>query len=108
MNYLEVFLIENNRNWRSWIYWFPSYKKIDKEGHEVLILDVLHPYYSIERKKCHLEFVSEAGKFHFYQESLIHNEDKVREIFISFKPEIVIHLAAIPGVPHSIAARMSM
>lgn len=79
-------------------------RRLIKEGHEVLILDVLHPYYSIERKKRHLEFVSEAGKFHFYQESLIHNEDKVREIFISFKPEIVIHLAAIPGVPHSIAA----
>jgi UDP-glucuronate 4-epimerase len=77
-------------------------RRLIKEGHDVLIIDELHPYYSIERKKRHLEFVSEAGKFVFYQKSLIHNANEARDIFLSFKPEAAIHLAAIPGVPHSI------
>lgn len=28
-------------------------RRLIKEGHDVLVLDELHPYYSIERKKRH-------------------------------------------------------
>ncbi|MDN3018800.1 GDP-mannose 4,6-dehydratase [Paenibacillus sp. BSR1-1] len=77
-------------------------RKLIHEGHEVVIIDELHPYYSINRKNRHLEFIKESGEFRFFQKSLIHNEKEVRDIFLSFQPEAVIHLAAIPGVPHSI------
>lgn len=79
-------------------------RRLLKEGHDVLIIDELHPYYSIERKKRHLEFAREAGEFIFSKKSLLHDAEEVKNIFLSFKPEVVIHLAAIPGVPHSIAA----
>ncbi|WP_284037410.1 NAD-dependent epimerase/dehydratase family protein [Neobacillus sp. 114] len=76
--------------------------RLIKEGHQVLIIDELHPYYSVERKKRQLEMIKRAGKFTFYQKSLIHHEGEVRDLFHLFKPDKVIHLAAIPGVPNSI------
>ncbi|WML27929.1 NAD-dependent epimerase/dehydratase family protein [Neobacillus sp. OS1-33] len=79
-------------------------RRLLKGGHEVLIIDELHPYYSVARKKRQLEFVREAGEFAFFQKSLLHDEAEVKEIFLSYKPEMVIHLAAIPGVSHSISA----
>lgn len=79
-------------------------RRLLKEGHEVLIIDELHPYYSVDRKKRQLEFASEAGEFAFFQKSLLKDEVEVKEIFLSYQPEMVIHLAAIPGVPYSIEA----
>jgi UDP-glucuronate 4-epimerase len=79
-------------------------RKLLTEGHEVLIIDELHPYYSVARKKRQLEFARGAGEFAFFQKSLLNDEAEVKEIFLSYKPEMVIHLAAIPGVSHSIAA----
>ncbi|GHH98609.1 NAD-dependent epimerase/dehydratase family protein [Neobacillus kokaensis] len=78
-------------------------RRLIQEGHDVLIIDELHDYYAIERKKRHLEWIEEAGAFAFYRKSLIHDADEVKSLFMSFNPEIVIHLAAIPGVPHSIS-----
>lgn len=77
-------------------------RKLLTEGHDVLIIDELHPYYSVERKMRQLEFAREAGEFTFIKKSLLHDQEEVKEIFQSYKPDIVIHLAAIPGVPLSI------
>lgn len=77
-------------------------RKLLAKGHEVLIIDELHPYYSVYKKERHLDLIREAGEFTFIQNSLLKNEEIIKDIFMSFKADIVIHLAAIPGVPRSI------
>ncbi|WP_064092556.1 NAD-dependent epimerase/dehydratase family protein [Rossellomorea aquimaris] len=79
-------------------------RKLLQEKHEVLIIDNFHPYYLPERKKQQLSFVEEMGEFTFIQENLLSEEAGLREVFQQFKADCVIHLAAIPGVSHSITA----
>ncbi|RSD27651.1 NAD-dependent epimerase/dehydratase family protein [Mesobacillus subterraneus] len=75
--------------------------KMLKEQHELAILDNLHPYYSVERKKQHLEVIKLAGDFEFYQSDLLDREETIR-IIEKFSPEAIVHLAALPGVAYSI------
>lgn len=72
-------------------------RRFIEKGHEVTVVDMLHPYYSIERKRKQLQFVEEAGPFSFFSFNLL-DEAKTRQLFEETKPECVIHLAAIPGV----------
>jgi len=72
-----------------------------QKNHRVLVIDNLHPYYSINRKKDHLSFIKEAGFFQFKQLDL-RDEDNTIKAFCEFKPDYVIHLAALPGVRNSI------
>ncbi|WP_243291200.1 NAD-dependent epimerase/dehydratase family protein [Bacillus sp. FJAT-47783] len=71
------------------------------KGHRVLVLDNLHPYYSVERKKDHLAYIKEAGEFNFLKVDL-RNETETLKSFRLFEPDAVIHLAALPGVRNSI------
>lgn len=71
------------------------------KGHRVLVLDNLHPYYSVERKKDHLAYIKEAGEFNF-QKLDLRNETETLASLVQFKPDAVIHLAALPGVRNSI------
>lgn len=79
-------------------------RKLLKEGHEVMVLDELHPYYSKQRKIEQLEFIKEAGNFKFEEKSLLKDADEVHKIFLDFKADSVIHLAALPGVSYSLEA----
>jgi UDP-glucuronate 4-epimerase len=77
-------------------------RRLLAEGHEILIIDELHDYYSVERKERQLKSVSEKGQFEFHKKSLLHDEGEVRSIFNAFEADCVIHLAAIPGVSLSL------
>lgn len=79
-------------------------RKLITEKHEVLVIDEMHPYYSVERKRQQLEWIKEAGPFQFIQKSLLHNVEELKEVFESFKADCIIHLAALPGVSYSIEA----
>lgn len=72
-----------------------------QKNHKVLVIDNLHPYYSINRKKEHLSFIKEAGDFIFKQLDL-RDEEQTIQAFKEFKPDYVVHLAALPGVRNSI------
>jgi UDP-glucuronate 4-epimerase len=76
-------------------------RRFIESGHEVTVVDMLHPYYPVERKQRQLQFVKEAGPFSFFSFNLL-DEVKTRNIFEEVKPECVIHLAAIPGVMPSL------
>lgn len=76
-------------------------KKLIQEGHEVYIIDCLHPYYSVERKRKHLLDVESYGTFHFRDLNLL-NPDETRAEFTRIEPDAVVHLAALPGVAYSI------
>ena len=75
--------------------------KMLREQHEVAIIDNLHPYYSVERKKQHLEVIKEAGDYQFYQIDLL-DRDETINIIKKISPEAIVHLAALPGVAYSI------
>lgn len=63
-------------------------------GHKVLGVDNFSPYYSPQMKRKH---VSTLLNFDF-QEADVNQIEILQSIFESFKPEIVIHLAAQGGV----------
>jgi UDP-glucuronate 4-epimerase len=71
------------------------------EDHEVYIIDCLHPYYSPHRKRIHLDWIKTLGDFHFYNQDLRDREGTI-QLIKEISPEVVIHLAALPGVAYSI------
>lgn len=68
---------------------------------DIVIVDNLHSYYSADQKNRQLDMIRQAGDFTFYQMDLL-EEDSVRKLFENEKYDIVIHLAALPGVAYSI------
>jgi UDP-glucuronate 4-epimerase len=67
----------------------------------VTIVDMLHSYYDINRKKERLEYLKALGEFTYYQVDLLH-EQELTEVFKEKSFDIVIHLAALPGVAYSV------
>lgn len=70
--------------------------------HDVTIVDMLHPYYSPERKRAHLEEVVGSGACRWIEADL-RDEDGLRLIMEAGRFDAVYHLAAVPGVTPSIA-----
>jgi len=70
-------------------------------GDEVLGLDNLSPYYSVELKKARLARLDRARGFRFEQIDLADGAN-LGAVFDGFRPESVLHLAAQPGVRHSL------
>ncbi|QED46035.1 SDR family NAD(P)-dependent oxidoreductase [Cytobacillus dafuensis] len=76
-------------------------KRLIQENHEVYVIDCIHPYYSPERKKKQLEDVARVGSFQFIQKDLLDREEMMA-VFKQISPQVVVHLAALPGVAYSI------
>ncbi|UII55109.1 GDP-mannose 4,6-dehydratase [Cytobacillus spongiae] len=76
-------------------------KKWIQLGHDVHLVDCLHPYYSPKRKKQHLEELTKIGPFSFYHLNLL-DQVETEKLIIKLQPEVVVHLAALPGVAYSI------
>ncbi|MDC3425129.1 GDP-mannose 4,6-dehydratase [Aquibacillus sp. 3ASR75-11] len=72
-----------------------------QQQHHITIIDSLHEYYSVERKEKQLHQIKKEGTFTFYQENLL-DFDRVEKIFKRHQFDIVIHLAAVPGVSYSL------
>src|SRR5699024_5469428 len=71
-------------------------KRLIKEGHEVIGIDNLNDYYDPNLKKDRLK---EIGNKNFtFVETDLENLEKVTETFKTYKPQIVINLAAQAGV----------
>lgn len=74
-----------------------------QEGHQVVVLDNLDPYYDLRIKKRNIEFCREAGDEQFdFVEGSITDEDLVEDIFEEFDIEFVYHEAARAGVRSSV------
>lgn len=74
---------------------------LKKDTHDVIVIDNLDPYYQLKLKQYNLKNLKK-NKIPFYKID-IRNKETLKEAFIKFKPEIVIHLAAKAGVRNSIA-----
>jgi UDP-glucuronate 4-epimerase len=75
-------------------------KRLLERGDEVLGIDNLSPYYSVELKKARLKHL-EHDKFRFLPLDLT-NAAGLERLFDDEKPTAVLHLAAQPGVRYSL------
>ncbi len=71
------------------------------EGHRLFVVDDLNNFYSLETKQRNLQEVRLRGPFEFEQADIC-NQEKLKEIFERYRPEVVIHLAARAGVGPSL------
>jgi UDP-glucuronate 4-epimerase len=69
-------------------------------GHDVMVIDNFHPYYSVERKNRQFRELT-GGNLPVYRTDLLDGE-KTADLFRRYQPDCVYHLAALPGVPNSL------
>jgi UDP-glucuronate 4-epimerase len=75
-------------------------KRLLERGDEVLGIDNLSPYYSLQLKKDRLAQL-EHPKFSFKQIDIA-DAESLQKVFAASKPQAVLHLAAQAGVRHSL------
>jgi UDP-glucuronate 4-epimerase len=76
-------------------------KLLLEKGNNVHGIDSMNNYYDVNLKKARLKILLKYKKFSFSKTNLENNK-KIENIFIKFKPQIVIHLAAQAGVRYSV------
>ncbi|HEX5091270.1 MAG TPA: NAD-dependent epimerase/dehydratase family protein [Burkholderiales bacterium] len=72
-----------------------------RRGDEVVGVDSLTPYYSVELKKARLRQLASHAAFRFEQVDLA-QDGVASRLLESFRPDAVLHLAAQPGVRYSL------
>ncbi len=75
-------------------------RRLLKDGHVVIGLDNINPYYDVALKKNRLKWIQHES-FHFIEADL-ENQKSIRGLFEQWHPEVVIHLAAQAGVRYSL------
>jgi len=70
-------------------------RSLDQQGHEVIGIDNLSPYYSPSMKECHIQTLGINSKIQIFD---ICDLAKLKDFFELNHPQIVIHLAAQGGV----------
>ncbi len=76
-------------------------KRILEEGGEVVGFDNLNDYYDVNLKYARLEILEKYEKFTFIKGNLA-DKEAVDNLFITYKPDVVVNLAAQAGVRYSI------
>ncbi len=76
-------------------------KRILEEGGEVIGFDNINDYYDVSLKESRLEILGKYDKFTFIKGNLA-DKDAVNSLFNTYKPDIVVNLAAQAGVRYSI------
>lgn len=76
-------------------------KRILEEGGEVIGYDNLNDYYDVNLKYARLEILEKYEKFTFIKGNLA-DKEAVDNLFITYKPDVVVNLAAQAGVRYSI------
>jgi len=70
-------------------------------GYHIIGIDNLNAYYDVKLKKSRLSMLEAHANFLFF-EADIAGKDSMSSLFMSEKPEIVVHLAAQAGVRYSL------
>jgi len=76
-------------------------KQLLADGYKVIIVDNLNRYYSPELKKDRMKYLLAGRRFTFYKTDIC-DLSSLRDIFKKHKIDVVCHLAAQPGVRHSL------
>src|SRR5262245_389885 len=72
-----------------------------REGHEVIGIDGMTPYYDVKLKEARHGRLEQLGSFRAYR-CMLEERDKVDAIVDELTPEFVLHLAAQAGVRYSL------
>ena len=80
---------------------FHTSKRLLEEGHDIIGLDNVNDYYSVELKNSRLDILNQFEKFKLYREDLADNE-AVAGLFKKEQLQRVIHLGAQAGVRYSL------
>lgn len=72
-----------------------------KQNHRVIGIDNLSDYYEVSLKKARLQKLEEFDNFHFHFLDL-HDRTAINRLFAQEKFDLVVNLAAQPGVRYSI------
>jgi len=72
-----------------------------KDRHEVLGVDNLNAYYDVNLKLARLKLIKPHNKFNFIKLDIA-NRKKIENLFEQLDFQVVVHLAAQPGVRYSI------
>jgi len=80
---------------------FHTCKKLCEEGYEITGIDNINNYYDTGLKERRLELLKGYNNFDFIKTDLT-NKAELSKVFEKFKPDLVINLAAQPGVRYSI------
>lgn len=76
-------------------------KRLLEDGHEIVGMDNLNPYYDVQLKKDRLVFLTPNPRFTFRVLDLA-DQKGMDELFRTECPDVVVHLAAQAGVRYSI------
>ena len=76
-------------------------KNLLTQGCRVIGIDNLNDYYDVKLKQSRLDLLKPFGKFTFIKDD-ISNKEIVSKLFLDYKPQIVVNLAAQAGVRYSI------
>lgn len=80
---------------------FSLAKKLLDKGHNIHGFDSMNNYYDVNLKKTRLKILKKHRNFSFTK-NLLENQKKLKKSIFSFKPQIIIHLAAQAGVRYSL------
>jgi UDP-glucuronate 4-epimerase len=76
-------------------------KRLLEEGHTVIGLDNLNPYYDVQLKKDRLNHLEQFDHFNFVQLDLVDRKD-MANLFSKYRFDRVVNMAAQAGVRYSI------
>ncbi|WJH41851.1 NAD-dependent epimerase/dehydratase family protein [Aliirhizobium terrae] len=76
-------------------------RKLLQEGHEVVGYDGMTPYYSLRLKEARNAGLVQFPSFRFV-EGMLEDKALLNETVRSFKPDVIVHLAAQAGVRYSL------
>jgi UDP-glucuronate 4-epimerase len=77
-------------------------KKLLLKHHQITIVDNFHPYYSPEQKREHINEINRLGIPYRFLEVDLFDETGCKKVLAENHFDVVVHLAALPGVPFSI------
>ena len=76
-------------------------KQLLEKGVKIIGYDNINEYYDVRLKYARLDILNQYENFTFIKGDLA-DKDKVNDLFETYKPEIVVNLAAQAGVRYSI------
>lgn len=77
-------------------------KKLLLNQHQITIVDNFHPYYSPEQKKVHIHEIKRLEMPFRLLQADLSEESSCKKVFEETAYDVIVHLAALPGVPFSI------
>ncbi len=78
-------------------------RRLLSEGHEVLGVDGLTPYYDVDLKRRRHDILRRSRDF-IGREAMLEDANALAAVVGPFQPRIIVHLAAQAGVRHSLEA----